>query len=298
MRLAPIAPLFAAAAALAAPVAPAAAQSAGDAPIVVTGERITDDEIGAFVEALTPTPVGGQIARFETQICPAALGLPAEQRAAVEARIRLVADAVGLRVADAKCAANVVVMVTRDKKALLATLGKKYPDFFAGLTPTERKRIRDEPGPVAAWQAGAVVNADGQRLAVEEGVAVNRTTRVGSRITAAARPTFAAAAVVVEVAALEGLTPTQLADYVVMRSFARTEPAKLAAAAPATILRVMDAPAGTAVPITLTEWDYGFLRGLYAAPPNLAAPAQRSAIGRTLERQLGGDADAKDPPRP
>ena len=296
MRLALIAPLVvAAAAALAASGAPAAAQSGGDAPIVVTGERITDAQIDAFVQALT---VGGQIARFETQICPAALGLPAEQRAAVEARIRLVADAVGLRVAGAKCTANVVVMVTRDKKALLATLAKKYPDFFTGLTPTERKRIRDEPGPVAAWQAGAVVNADGQRLAVEEGVAVNRTTRVASRITAAARPTFAAAAVVVEVAALEGLTPTQLADYVVMRSFARTEPTKLAAAAPATILRVIDAPAGAEVPITLTEWDYGFLRGLYAAPQNLSAPAQRSEIGRTLERQLGGDGDAKDPPRP
>lgn len=296
MRLAPIAPLFAVAA-LVATLPPARAQEETDAPIVVTGERTSDEQIDAFVKALTPTPAGGQIARFETHICPAALGLPPQQRAAVEARIRLVADAVGLRVAGPKCAANVVVMVTRDKKALLDTLAKKYPALLGDLSSAERKRIREEPGPVAAWQAEAVINADGQRLSDEDGVAVNHTTRVASRITAAARPTFAAAAVVVELAALDGLTPTQLADYAVMRSFARTEPAKLAAAAPSTILRVIDAPAGTEVPITLTEWDFGFLRGLYAAPKNLSASAQRSEIGRTLERQLDGDGDSKDPPR-
>ena len=56
------------------------------------------------------------------------------------------------------------------------------------------------------------------------------------------------------------------------------------------ILRVLDAPMGTAVPITLTSWDFGFLRGLYDAQANLRSAAQRSAIGDSMN----GDLHARD----
>lgn len=71
-----------------------------------------------------------------------------------------------------------------------------------------------------------------------------------------------------------------------MRALARTNPAQLPATGPATILRVIDAPADAEVPVTLTQWDLSFLRGLYASPANLRAPAQRGAIGNTIARDL------------
>ena len=67
---------------------------------------------------------------------------------------------------------------------------------------------------------------------------------------------------------------------------ARTDPARLPTTGPATILSVIDAPANAEVPVTLTQWDLGFLRGLYASPANLRAPAQRGAIGDTIARDL------------
>ena len=48
----------------------------------------------------------------------------------------------------------------------------------------------------------------------------------------------------------------------------------------------LDTPMGSAVPLTLTRWDLGFLRGLYAAPANLTAASDRSAIRRTVEAEL------------
>lgn len=265
---------------------PVSSQPAPDAPIVVTGQKDMEEQIDSFVGALTKAPVSGQLAKFETEICPAALGLPESYRATVEARIRLVAKGVGLRVAKQKCTTNVLVMVTKDKAQFLKTLRTKYSYFFSDKTPSEIRAIMAQPGGATAWQVDRMLNADGAPMGTEEGVLVNRTTRAPSRITAATRPTFAAAAVVVEASALDGLSATQLADYAVMRTFARTDPAQLDASAVPTILRIIDAPAGEELPVTLTQWDFGFLKGLYASPKNLRASAERSQIGRVLQSEL------------
>lgn len=270
---------------------PAAGHSATDEPIIVTGQRDIDQQIDNFVGALTPVPANGQLARFETAICPAALGLPANMKSMVEQRIRDVSAAVGLRVAGADCTANVLVMVTTNKADLLKTLRVKYPEFFSDLTPAQERAVVRQAGHAAAWQTKRFVNADGQTLDYEDGVLINRTTRQAGRIAFAARPTFAAAAVVVETAGLEGLSATQLADYAVMRTLAQTDPARLEAGGPPSILRVIDAKAGDELPITLTEWDFGFLQGLYASPKNLRASSERSEIEKTLRANLESESE-------
>lgn len=270
---------------------PAAGHSATDEPIIVTGQRDIDQQIDNFVSALTPVPANGQLARFETAICPAALGLPANIKSIVEQRIRDVAAAVGLRVAGADCTANVLVMVTTDKAQLMKTLRTKYPEFFSDLTPAQERAVVRQPGHAAAWQSKRFVNADGQTLDYEDGVLVNRTTRQAGRIAFSARPTFSAAAVVVETAALDGLSATQLADYAVMRTLAHTDPARLEAGGPASILRVIDDKADGDLPATLTEWDFSFLKGLYSSPKNLRASAERSEIERLLRLNLESEAE-------
>ena len=46
---------------------------------------------------------------------------------------------------------------------------------------------------------------------------------------------------------------------------------------------------GSEVPVTLTQWDFGFLKGLYSSPNNLYAPSQRTEIGRVIEQELDDD---------
>lgn len=86
--------------------------------------------------------------------------------------------------------------------------------------------------------------------------------------------------------ALAGLTLVQLANYAAMRAFARTDPARLAQSAAPTILHVLDAPIGSAVPVTLTQWDLSFLRALYASSANNYATRQRSEMRRLVRDDL------------
>jgi hypothetical protein len=97
---------------------------------------------------------------------------------------------------------------------------------------------------------------------------------------------FEAAALIVEQGALDGLSTTQLADYAAMRLFAKTDPQRLAGSSAPTIMGILDAPMGSAVPLTLTDWDLSFLRGLYASPNNLYAGAQRSTITRQITSDM------------
>jgi hypothetical protein len=288
---------FAIGAALALGAGTAAAQTAQPEDtgpeIVVTGNPDLEGEVRDFVGALTVAQ-SGQLSRFERSICPGAIGIPAAQKEAVVARIRGVAQAANIAVAKGKCTPNVLLVVTRDKAVFLEAMLKKYPNYFGELSPRDVRKLAGAPGPAAVWHVqGPKVSADGVELSDgSDEVYVHRTTNAASRITAAARPQFAAAAVVVEAQALDGLTTIQLADYAAMRAFSKTDPSKLPGTAP-TILKVLETAMGEEVPITMTPWDLAFLRSLYQAPANLSAGAQRSAISSGVTKQLKEDGQAK-----
>jgi hypothetical protein len=262
-----------------------------DSPIVVTGTRDLDREVADFVAALTPVAGQGQLARFEATICPAASGFAPAQKLAVIERIRRVAKAAKLGLGGPKCRANLVVLVTQDKKVLIETLARRHPQYLSGLSNSEIKRLARSPGPAAAWHlAGPPRNADGAELISDNGagVYVNRTTRSQSRITQAVRPQTAAAVVVIESRALAGLTTIQVADYAAMRTLLRADPNALGTSAAPTILKVLDAPMGSEVPMTLTRWDLGMLHAYYDSPLNLRAASQRSAIRKQLGESVTG----------
>jgi hypothetical protein len=270
---------------------PAAAQDQPPAEagsdIVVTGTRNRDQELRDFVGALTPGPGGGQLSRFASKICPTTVGVSPAQKKAVVTRMKRVAEAVGIDVGGEKCIPNVLVVVTNDKKAFIEALSKKHRYYFGEMSSREVRRLIEETGPASAWHVdGPPLTADGEQVSQSgSDVNVNRTIRSGSRLTAAATPQFAAAAVVVEAKSLEGLTTTQLADYAAMRVFARTDPSRLSGTAP-TILKALETPMGSPVPVTMTEWDLAFLKSFYAAPGSITAAAQRSQIRQGLKREL------------
>jgi hypothetical protein len=269
---------------------PAGAQIRGaDEEIVVTGTPSLESQVRTFVDKLARMPGGERAGRFEQDFCPVVIGASEAGAEAIAARLRAVARAVGLDVGGAGCQANALVMLTDDKRPFIEALAKRRPEYLGALTAGQIRRLARSPGPAAAWQLVGKVNALGAPIVEdpEMGVPVNRTIDPGSRIAAAARPVFEAAALVLEWRALDGLDATQIADYAAMRLLAQTDPDRFAGTGAPTILTALDAPIGAEVPLSLTEWDFAYLKGLYSSPDALLGGAQRATIAREVIREVG-----------
>lgn len=292
MRFIARAVLLGAAALLASPGTaqePPPTDSASD--IVVTGQRHREEVVRDFVKALTHTVGGTAIPRFIDQICPVAVGLGPAQSERVAERLRTIADAAGLKVASKGCAPNAFVIVTRNKREFIQTLAKERPTSFGEMTGRQIRSLAKSRGPAAAWQLTGPVDQSGTPLRFDEGLGtyVNSTTEAASRIRSSGGRGFDASVLVVEGRALEGLTATQLADYAAMRLLAKLDPSRLPTPAPPTILTVLETPMGGSVPVTMTKWDLGLLRGLYTSSASLSAASRRSQMTKEVNEALDSE---------
>ena len=266
------------------------------APIIVRGQRDRDTEIRELIDSLPHVSADGHLSRFEHKACPAVLGVTPAQRLAMEQRMHAVAAAAGVPIGNDHCRPNIVVFVTSDKRQLIEQLARRFPYYLGELSDRRIAELARSPEPAALWHLNGLVDAEGRELRGHGlNVPVLRTTRAASRITDETHQEFVGSVLVVEMRAVLGLTPTQLADYAAMRTFTGADPARLPARDPATILTVLDAPVGSEVPITLTHWDLAFLRSFYASDVNVHAPEQRGEIRAGMGRELArtGDGGAR-----
>ena len=255
--------------------------------IVVQGRRDVERQVDDFVRVLTDTPREGQISRFDWAVCPTVTGLSPRQNVEAADRMRAVADAAGLTIAKPGCKANVLVVVADDSKKFVDWLRNREPRFFEGVSPKEMSLL-SRGGPAEAWHVEGRVDADGREVPYDsiKGEYINERTDVPSRLATDSRPHFTAAIVVLDSHALGGLTVAQLADYAAMRAYARTDPALLGKASAPSILTILDAPVGSAVPVTLTEWDMAYLKSLYASNGRRLAGQQRQEMKRKMADEL------------
>lgn len=274
----------------AAPIA-AQAQPQGNSSeeIVVEGTRNIDRQVSSFVKALTDVPMSGQISRFDWAVCPNVVGLSDRQNGVAAQRIRQVAEAAGITLGKPGCTGNVLLLVTDDVPAMVKWLRSKHSNLFAGV-PSREIRELSRGGPAVAWHIEGRLDADGVEVPFDQvtGQYTVERTDTPSRISTTTRPHFAAAVVIVDNSALEGLTVVQLADYAAMRAFARTDPSRLRESSPPSILAAIEAPIGSEVPITLTQWDLAYLKALYSSTENRRAGQQRGEMSREMVRELTG----------
>ena len=261
--------------------------------IIVIGEagrEQREQQVRSFVRDLTDTPGTQPIARFDREaVCPAAVGLTAAQDAAVTARMRQVAAAANIRLAVPGCRPNALVIFAADKLELVRALLREHPAYFMG-DGDRPVALAKRPGPVVVWHVQDVVDRDGRPVPRnnQRGYRILGVTDSPSRISPTTRPVIIAAVVVIEHRALGGLDTRQVGDYAAMRAFTRADPARLKQPEIPTILRILDTPAGSAIPLTLTRWDLAYLRGYNAARADRFAPQQRAEIGKQMARDLEG----------
>jgi hypothetical protein len=264
-----------------------------DTTIVVTGRnpRETRRAVSAFVSQVTRGAGGDDLARFKDPVCPAAFGLKPERNAQIVERIRRVAAAAGVRVDRAGCLPNILVVIAPDKRVLIEGLERRGGSgYFGELPPSKVRALATGPGKAAAWQTyGPALSARDVELFIDPGsdLYTNQTTEPASRLHSAAHPQTYGAVVVIETAAIEGLSVTQVADYAAMRALGGADPQWLAGGEPTdSILGLIDAPAGSPVPLSLTRIDLGFLRGLYESPPDSTPSQRRGIVRNAILREL------------
>ena len=256
--------------------------------IVVTGSRQREKEVADFVNALSDPPASGTMGRIDrTTACPASVGLSQERNADIVARIRRVAEAVGIPVAEESCRPNILVVFTRDKKEFIDGLRNKSPIFFKDAAGRQID-LSDQKGPATAWHmegrldfkgAPLTLDRDGEKYEID-------TTYAPVRTRSPFRQIFLGAVVVVELDAVVGLTTTHVADDGAMGAFAEVHPSRLKRTSAPTILTVLEAPMDPPVPLTLTQWDMSYLKGLYATGEYNYARQQRGEIRTHMMKEM------------
>ena len=263
-------------------------QDGGSDAIVVQGVRPSKKQIRDFVRALTDVPSFGQISRFRLPVCPAAIGLAPLQNARVAERMRQVAGAAKVPVAPARCTPNAFVIVAADKGEAISELNRLFPAYFSQMSDREIRQLAAGDGPAAAWQVTTLMTADGELAAKTIGADYYtvKGTISPSRIRAASTLTFLASVVVIDIKSAAGLTLTQLADYAAMRTFADVAPERVAKVGVPSILGVLGQADDRPLPVTLTHWDLGFLKSLYATDNAYLATFQRGDMERVLKKEV------------
>ncbi len=280
---------------------PAGAEAADDDTIVVTGSPITDDAVADFVKAVTVEAGGDQLAAFHAPVCPVSFGLPDAFNAVIEARIRAVADQAGIEVADEGCSPNIAVFVADDGAELITRLRTEHPDMFAGRDASDNRGLVLQEGPVRAWQVLDVRGSDGRPVRrvnlidlrqLGKGIVYVPRAKIldgvpPSKLTRSTRQDLALSYVVIDVAAIDGLSLAQVGDHAAMRALAQTDPRDAAAIGQPTILSLFaDRNAGRSPAEAITDWDAAFLKSLYETRRTVSAGLQRSSMSRIVKEEL------------
>jgi hypothetical protein len=267
---------------------PPAAAPQPSQDIVVEGVRKQRERVRGFIKSLDDVPNFGQIGKFHAPVCPAVMGLPDAQNQMVADRMKQVAQAAGIRTGDSKCAPNVFLIASVDKGATIEALYHSYPAFFRDMRAKDVRQLAASKDPSVAWQIKGLLSADGTALKKTplDGYYINEGTNSGSRVRAGTMPQFVSSMVMVERSALTGLSVTQVADFAAMRAFADSDPKRAAGAGAPTILTILDKGDDQLVPVTLTHWDLGYLKSLYATSNAYYASYQRGDMEHELVKEL------------
>lgn len=273
--------------------APALAQDRsppkGETEILVVGKREQQkeqaEEINEFVRALSTEGWDSPMSRFEN-VCPEVFGLSSARNLEIGARIRAVATAASIKVAEEGCRPNLRVVVIPDKDEMLKLLRSKHPVLFHDYDGRPVELIK-EGGPVTAWHVKQKRDRQGNALEPSSsGITYIEVDGSSSRVLALYRPVAIGAMILIEQKGLIGLTAMQIADYAAMRALTTIHPDRLSRSNAPSILRVMSSKGGDDIPLSLTRWDLAFLKGAYSAPPYSYSSSQRASIRRAIKKEL------------
>ena len=258
-------------------------QADPDAEIVVQGQReraVEPAEVRKQARAITPRPltVAEPLARFQKPVCPGVWGLSQESAQLVIDRIYYNAKKIGLDLeTEPGCNPNILLLVVQDLETELSDLNRSNHYTVDGLTFWQTKALLAADGPVRAWNVTTTRTKEGQARSGRPPVFDSTSI---SRLTTAIRQDIELSVVMVSAQAAAGKDGVSLADYVTMRTLARTKPPKDVASY-STVLAIFE---GTSESSTrLTSFDLAYLRSLYSGRAGMPASQALRNVDKLME---------------
>lgn len=266
--------------------------AAPDREIVVTASEPDTTAVTRQARAITKKDDlhHAPLAQFDKPICPGVVGLKPEFALPLVERMRFDVLRFGLQLDEAgECRPNVLVVFVENGQAEIRALQDSTPYVFNSLRPRERKLLAADAGPVHAWVRSELRSADGM-VPNSDSTSANgpkyMRVREVSRLRLGYRRDIVQSYVMIDLAATEGLTTHQLADYAIMRGLARTEPPSDDASF-ATILGLFHP--GEERADELTEFDVAYLKNLYDGKRNYTSSRKLDGVAQVLRKEQSGE---------
>jgi hypothetical protein len=285
---------------LAASIPGAAAQApAPTESVTVTGERAREEQIKRFVESFAaPTQLLGKLSRWDTGICPVAVGLRPAAVQFILQRLRDNAKLAGALVNDRPdCKPNIEIIFTITPQGLLDTVRQDH-EIYLGYASngTQADRLAMVLHPIQAWYTTATKSitgipridsartvglGDSDDFAMAIGGGGNVT---GFRMHDGRTSTLYHVIIAIDPAKLADHEIGGVADYI---SFLALSPvASLDRCQQLASVMNMLVPGCAAAAIEMTPNDLAFLRGLYKMTLDGNLGLQKDGISH--EMRTGG----------
>lgn len=259
--------------------------------IVVT--KALDEAASArrFIDRISPPLTGtAPLARFSDTVCVGSAGLPVAAGQTVVDRVSEIAASVGLRVAEPGCAPNVLVLFVEDSRASVRRLASAGSPGIKSQSIADVRRIVAEPGRARAWIEVETRSRDGDRPSYMPNEPTTLSVATSSRMSSAVRRDVLSATVVIDRDAMAGRDLRQVADYAAMRALTG---ARLRASFEGNSILALFTPEGDAgAPRALTEYDRGYLRGLYAGRGDIDPRMKKQGMVAHMIRERAGTGPA------
>ena len=267
--------------------------------VTVTGERTRDEQIKRFVESFAaPTYLLGKLSRWETGICPVAVGLRPAAIQFIIHRLRDTARQVGAPVNDRPgCRPNIEIVFTTTPQDLLNNVRKDHAVYLGfSRNGSEADKLAMVLHPIQAWYTTAskdiigITKIDKSRtvgLELEDlEIAKAMGSVTGLRTRDGRRSTLYHVIIAIDPAKLADHEIGGIADYI---SFLALSPvASLDRCQQLASVMNMLVPGCAAPASAMTQNDLAFLRGLYRMPLDGNLGLQEAGINSEMKNALGG----------
>jgi hypothetical protein len=279
--------------------------------VIVSETKAPPDEIlHDFILSYTaPSPASGKVARWHAGVCPGVTGLPPGWDKSVTARVREVASLAGTPVGAEKCSPNIDIVFTKNPQTLLDEVRATKSWLLGYHDAAQEKRLSTVSHAVQVWYMTQTVDSQGGVFTDDklhpEGIYLQvRTSSApvgntlqfpnahveywsGSRLGDERRSELMHVLVVVDLAKVDGIKLSAVADNVAMLSLAQTSAFEVCQ--PLTSISNLTTPGCDARLKTdkLSASDLAYLHALYSIDLRDSLIQQQGEIAFEMKKSLG-----------